>query len=325
MFLGIPYAVFGELLLFALVASMVFAAVGSPFLATICEWSGKVRKKVFLDKNGQHLAFMGMIMGLCTLPFTLAAWIQTWAGEWLLFHFGTDEFSVEALVHELLTPVSLLLVGVYLVALLLLLFYRSNWKAMKKQKGIHILTGAVAALAAGDTLFLGLAAQRAIQKYGSVFFADQSLPTFYSAATTIPVNSEFWPTAGLLFLFSLSAAGAYGLQFILMRRNKDDFGRDYYTYALKNTSKWALFSALPQFVILGWFFMLRVPVAAAADFNNPTVVFLYAAAALLLLAVVCWTFIARSAAPLRLKPLVYLGLFFLVLSLNCEALALMTT
>ncbi len=324
MFLGIPYAVFGELLLFALVASMVFAAVGSPFLATICEWAGKVRKKAFLDKNGQQLVYMGMIMGLCTLPFTLAAWVQTWAGEWLLFHYGKTEFSVNALLHELLTPVSILLIGLYLTALLLLIFYRSNWKAMKKQKGIHIFMGAVAALAAADTLFLVLAAQRAIQKYGSVFFADQSLPTFYSAAKNIPLTSEFWPTAGLLFLFSLSAAGAYGLQFILMRRNKDDYGRDYYNYALKNTSKWALFPALPQFAILGWFFMLRIPVAAAADFNNPTVVFLYAAAALLVLAVVCWTAIARSAAPLRLKPLVYVGLIFLILSLACESVALMT-
>ncbi len=324
MFLGIPYAVFGELLLFAFVASLVFAAVGAPFVAATSEWAGKAKKKVFLDKNGQHLAFMGMVFGLCTLPFTLAAWVQTWAGEWLLFHFGEADFSFNSLMHELLTPVSLLLLGLYLVALLLLVFYWSNWKAMKKQKGVHILMGMIAAFAAWDTLFLVMITQRTIQKYSNVFFADQSLPTFYSSIHAIPMNSELWPAIGLLFLFSLSAAGAYGLQFILMRRKKDDYGRDYYTFALKNTAKWALFPTLPQFVILGWFFMLRVPLSAASDFSNPVALFLYAAAACLLLAVICWTIIARSATPLRAKPLVFLGGLFLIVALTCESLALLT-
>lgn len=325
MYLGIPYALFGELLLFAFVASMVFAAVGAPFLAAISEWAGKAKKKVFLDKNGQHLAFMGVILGLCTLPFTLAAWVQTWAGEWLLFHFAEADFSFEDLAQELLTPVSLLLAGVCLIALLLQIFYWVNWKPMKQQKAVHIFMGFVASIVAFGALFLVMAAQRAIQIYSSVFFADQSLPTFYSAIKGIPLTSELWPSLGLLLLFSLSAAGACGLQFILMRRNKDDFGRDYYTYALKNTSKWALFPALLQFAVLGWFFMLRVPMTAATDFTNRTVVFLYAAAALLLLAVACWTVIARSAAPLRAKPLIFLGLLFLVLSLCCDAVALITT
>ncbi len=55
----------------------------------------------------------------------------------------------------------------------------------------------------------------------------------------------FW---NYLFL-SLAIAGAYLVFYLLLRRNKDDFGRDYYKFSVSNSSKW-VFSYIFAFIML---------------------------------------------------------------------------
>ncbi|THB64476.1 MAG: hypothetical protein D6E12_14790, partial [Desulfovibrio sp.] len=64
-----------KILLLSQVSLFVLAAAGSPAMATVSEILGRARKKVFLDKAAWHIATLGVILALATLPFTVGSWV----------------------------------------------------------------------------------------------------------------------------------------------------------------------------------------------------------------------------------------------------------
>ncbi len=114
---------------------------------------------------------------------------------------------------------------------------------------------------------------------------------------TVTIAQTALTAAELLVLF-LPVAYAVGIVWVFLRRNKDDFGRDYYIFAIKHLAKSAcISSAIYAAVALYIFFMyhniLFVPAQQMA-FGG-----IFAATAII--PCLLWAVITRSATPLRLK------------------------
>jgi hypothetical protein len=54
---------------------------------------------------------------------------------------------------------------------------------------------------------------------------------------------------------SLSAAAGLGLFYLIMRRNKDDWGRDYYRFAAPFLGKWQFVGGIGTLAVLAWLFL----------------------------------------------------------------------
>ena len=125
---------------------------------------------------------------------------------------------------------------------IVLLIYDLTWKKARDRRGLHIFLGCL-----GN---LGL-------KYGYwslvvaalVFFRDIPLT---SPAFLPPIRSAWWPLVSLWPVMSLSVAAGMGLFYLMLRRNKDDWGRDYYRFAVPFLGKWQIFSGLGAIGVMLW-------------------------------------------------------------------------
>ncbi len=106
-----------------------------------------------------------------------------------------------------------------------------------------------------------------------------------------------------IYLFlSIGCASLYGTFYLMVRRNRDDFGRDYYKFAIPACAKWVCF--IPVFMlvmIVEAFFVYRGTI--------PSLVWILLTVAFLL-SVVCLLFARKlisSPHPIRLKEIIILN------------------
>jgi len=277
----------------ALAALGLGAHLGGALVAWCSELSAKWGGPKFADKFGQQMAALslrGLAAAVLILGGGVAATRERSFGPVLDFveHFPKDMW--------------LWLGGGFLLGLVFLVLYTLSWKRLRRSKGAH--------LAAGLISLLGL--------WGAFGWLS-NLATGYAASRWLPgVELEaawlwlfavdhplLWCVCGLLVVLSLASTGALGCGYLLLRRNRDDFGRDYYRFAVHLGAKWALAAAglIPGFVALLWVvrqwqWIPQDPVGAAV---------LGLALAGQLAALGLWMRLVRSEHPMRLKGTISLG------------------
>jgi hypothetical protein len=200
-----------------------------------------------------------------------------------------------------------------------MVLYRFTWKALKPAKVLHALIGLLCWLGATATLVLFLGVKRTASAYPDVFPADPTLVSYFDALLTIPAGSYFWPLLAQAVPLSVGMAAGLGLGYLLLRRRDEDFGRDYYAFALRYTARWALCATLLQAVALVWMINNMVMASPVFNLQSPSIIALLVGLGLFLLACVCWVVVARSATPLRLKPLIVVALLLAVGGLVAES------
>jgi hypothetical protein len=270
------------MVLLALYSLLVLAAAGSTVVAPASEMLAKARKKVFLDKCGMQLADLGSLLGLCIL-------LGSATGTGVLLY--TTPLFRQAYAW----PPALAGAAAAALAVLLLLVYRFTWKPLKKRKGVHVPLGLLSLVASLAALMLVLAVKRQ--------FLLQGMPAPDAAASVadslrdllaISPTSAFWILLAQALLLLPTATGALGLVYLLLRRNRDDFGRDYYNFALPYSAKWALFPGLAQFGVMLWLGYDLMPRLGEAVLSNANVTAWLIGCALALLACLPWLVLARS-------------------------------
>ncbi len=119
----------------------------------------------------------------------------------------------------------------------------------------------------------------------------------------IPDAPEFWLAFGFTCLNSLCAAGMFGVAWLFLRRNKDDFGRDYYKYALHRASALALGGGLAGLALsaLVFFYPQGIQAHPPALGQVPSPELIGLGYALMFIACALWTVIRLSQLPLRHK------------------------
>ncbi|WP_272700753.1 hypothetical protein [Desulfovibrio sp. Fe33] len=273
------------------------AALGSPAIALLAELTAKSRKKVFFDKYGQQTASLGLVLIIALVLLCGAS-------------MGITMTKFPTLYEAYLTPGSpffngLAALGVFVVAGLI---YFLTWKKLRNAKAAHIAFGMLASLGA----FIGLAI---ILPAKLAFNFSQAEPAADALSSTTILAL---PMSAMYALLILSAAAALSLPYVITRRKKDDFGRDYYNFALRIAARWSLLPMIGFLACQGWLFSRLPEDIKTLVLGTPLA---YVWVALVAIGAICafiWLFMGRSESPLRLKGLAFLAaaLFWVMHALN---------
>jgi len=289
--------IIGLMLAPAFFSLLGMAGIGSPAIAVLGEISAKARKKVFYDKYGQQAGAMGLIL----LIFLIVIHGAT---------IGLGMARFPQLIQQNITPSSPFFAGTIGMGIFAAfgLIYFLGWKKMRNTKPLHIFLGLIAALA-------GLAAVAIVTPAKLTFNLSQGSPS-QEALAQIAIMGL--PMAVMYALLVLSAAAALSLTYLVIRRNKDDFGRDYYNFSLRLAARWAALPMIGFIGCQGWLFATLTEKIKTLVLGTPLA---YVWGGLTILGVACsviWIIIARSESPLRLKGLAFLAvaLFWLAQALN---------
>lgn len=268
--MALEYSIYNGLVT-ALGVMILGTSFGIPALAFLSEISGIVRQRVFMDKFARQTARLGLLFIYSILLAVAGAWAIIILylknpGSWIEYDIFWD-FSLY---------LCLLSAGLFSL-------YYFLWDRLKKIKSFHLALGALAVLSMKTFLALLFWAV-----YRELMVIPEVIPE---------LDSIFLPILAQIFIISLSGAAALTLAYLLLRRNRDDFGRDYYRFALGFGAKWAIFFILASPVTCIWLFMV-----AGNGFDFTYTAFPGAVYALaLILMVIVLSRIIRSDQPMRNK------------------------
>lgn len=272
-------------------------ALGSPIIAVLGELAAKTKNRVFYDKYGQQTASMGLILLLLLLTINGAA-------------IGVALVKFPQFFQKLMTPSQPILNAfiAFGVSLTLSLIYFLGWKKMRNAKGIHIIIGMGAAIASVACVAIIVPAKLMI---GLTIDAANT-----QATATYTVMAA--PLATMYAILIISAAAALSCAYLVIRRNKDDFGRDYYSFSLGLAARWAALPMIGFLACQGWLFAVLPENIKIMTLDTPLGIIWAAAVALGTICVGIWIMIARSTTPLQLKGLTFLaiGLLWLMHTMN---------
>jgi hypothetical protein len=270
-------------------------AFGSPIIAVLGELSAKAKSRVFYDKFGQQTASMGLVLLLMMLVIYGAA-------------FGIVLFKFPQFIQNFSEPTPPIINACFALGVFIILGipYYLSWQKMRKAKGIHIALGLGSAIASVTGIAIAVPAKLMI-----------GLSTDISR-TAIPTPDMAWPLATMYSILIISAAAALSCVYLVTRRKKDDFGRDYYNFSLRLAARWAAIPMIGFLACQGWLLATLPDKIRVMTLDTSLGIVWAAAAGLGVLCVVIWLVIARSTTPLQFKGLTFLaiGLFWLMHTLN---------
>lgn len=278
------YTVFlATLALCCLPLTLALAASGLPALAASLSLRPPKRLKVFRDKFGQQSTTFALFSGLFALlslaggAFTLAYRLPDVALFWLGWPLPDAPLA-----------------GCLAAAAFFLLTYRASWRALAGSRSLHALLGVLASLCGWAFGYLSLAALRH-------FLLSPTMPAAEQAFFLPEKTSAVWLMAPLILLLSLAAAAALGACYLLYRRDKDDFGRDYYNYVLKLCSRLALAATVLALGLQGALSWKLWPLVRDMPIRAPFFWIQSVSGAAALLACLLWALVLRGKNPLRMK------------------------
>jgi len=269
--------------LVSLPLSIALAASGLPLTSALLLLNPPKRVKVFRDKYGQQTATLCLLAGIVSVVGLAcgAAVIKIQfpaAGSfWLGWPLPT-------------APLAIVLV----ICAVLAIIYRATWQALKEKRAVQASIGVSATAAAWILGYLFVSFLRH-------FAATPSDPSTDPFLFLPPAVSYAWLLLPWVLGISLAMAGALSPLYLIYRRDKDDFGRDYYGYALKMAAKWATFSTLAALACQAGLFAILWPVVR--DLPIRPSFFWGEGLGLVCLVMACllWGLVLKNQNPLRLK------------------------
>lgn len=283
----------------AAVVSLILSACFGPFFAVASEQLSVARKRGFYAKTAQQAAQMTLFISVVVFA-TLAA-----GGAWLA--------HVEPTLLEFPYRLPLAVAGATLALALLLI---GLYVFMRPKKGpAGVLHGVLGLLSGGACMFAfflctGLARRliHTIPEINPALPWHEQLMAFF----IIPGDSFFWPLLLESVPLGFAFTAAFTTVWLLVMRNRQDFGRDYYSFALPYCAKWALAATLAA-VIAGVYAFFRGREIMLPELSQLPSLLLDALSILLpLLACLLWFLIIKSPHPMRRKFSVVIAWLFLL-------------
>lgn len=304
---------FVALATFGLVLSIALASLCAPLVSVATEICYGIRKKAFLDKCAMQISQSALVNAVFIL-FTLGA-------AALLF---LDQTQPE-LLRAPFSWKPFLLASPAFAAALLLLLYTGSWRALKKIRALHILLGLLAGGLSIALLFLGCLLTANIQQpmFFSFFWNNPpaALQALFADFLTTP---PMWAMVGYLFCAGVAFGMALAQIWLILRRHRADYGRDYYTFAMQYCARIALWFTLLSTALVGtvyWLLRQETPPGLSQP-HDPGILLI--AAGLPLCCCLLWLVVAKSPMPMRHKPGVVFGFLFSYVALCAQFLMLMT-
>jgi hypothetical protein len=253
-----------------------------PVLALFAKIMEIFKNKALYNHLARQFTQAGLVAALpILLTIFILCGLYSYIADWHnLIYSGVISFN-------LTSELALHLAAATFVSLLLLqgssLFF---WKKQRKHTTVQFLLLAATSLTALSTVFFALYA---------VFMPTESE---FSAVVSILASLPGGYVTGIL-LSSFCLASAWAGCWLLIRRSSDDFGRDYYNFAVRCCA-WAAFSLALACVISVITQTILMEQSFAANKTDISALIL----AVVVIQIVCcglWFFTARSIAPLRHK------------------------
>ncbi len=313
-----------------LILFFLLAAFSTPLLALSAESAYVLRRKAFYDKCALQISQAAFGIGI--FIFLLLAGGALYLGLHLPPDFSDESarlFRSEApgLTLQLWGQLGYMLFFVPpLTGLILFFAYLAVWPMLKKRRAAHLILGWLCALFMLALLLCTLVlAWNAQSSLLLVFLIHNPLPVL------LALLADFFasPAPPLIFacLVCLGLAAGAGLSqlWLIMRRFKADYGRDYYAFAMRYCARTALGFTLASLVCAcAVWLLLRSSVPP--ELTQPQDLGLtIIALGLPLSCCLLWFSIAKSETPLRHKPGAFFACVFLVIALCAQLLMLANT
>ena len=272
-----------DMLLVIIPAALLLAFAGMGFVAATARILAVIRQRSAYEKCARQLALCGMGLG----------WLLLVASRiWL--YFQPERFPAGSL-PSYLVEMSWLLLS---LAVLLSSIFFVLWRMLKNMAVLHmtigIFSGVMGCVALGVTIislrFLAAFAHPDTATIGMdrIFPLQWEAPFWTSVIYTLPL------------VFTMSAA--LGAFWLVLRRNRDDFGRDYYNTMIPWCATWAR---------NGWMLLWLLLLASAGiqiwhtwqggGFSQQEAILESSRILLWLIPALLWTMVCRSAIALRHK------------------------
>ncbi len=288
------------------------AALGSPLLAVICLTVGQLRGTQHPEAYARRLLRMALT---CALPACLllagATGLALYRVPWL-----RDWLQAAPLVPALLAVV----ITAYCVSLLV---WRVSRVAYRVRPDSPLPQAGALAVLAVAILWLALSLLRDLAAQAQAVLGAISVGGEGGIALAPLLKPDLSSTAPLLWaavlacsLASAMCAGAWSLEYLLLRRDHEPFGRDAFAHAMRLAARSALRSGLLALSFLPalWNHLTDLP-GQPAD-AQAVKALLISCGATIFLACSVWALLARSNRPCSRPALVHgaLGLVWLGLT-----------
>lgn len=301
-------------LLLACAVAAVLAAVGlaaafGPMLSVISIKLSALLKRAFYAKAAQQTAQMSLLCGLVASMLLAACFLWLASGEPALLLFP---YRLPTIVTGCAIAATLLLFGAYVL-----------WHPAKGLFIVpHTLLGLVAAHCSFASLFLcvGMIRQlfHTVPEIDPSLAWDAQLRLFF----IIPGDSFFWPLLLEAVPLGFAFAGAFAGVWLILLRQRQDYGRDYYAFALPYCAKWALFTTLLAIPAAVYAMLRGREIMLPELSHSPSLLLDVLSIALPLLGCALWTLVIRSEHPMRRKVSVFAAAFFLLMGFAGQILML---
>ncbi len=215
---------------------LTLAAVGLPLVGGVNELLARSHGQVFFKKSAQQASRLGLVL----LGYTLL--VGSGAGYMILSRSGGELTALFAL--PILLPLGLWL---GLAAL-----HGLTFAAMRNAGGLHACIGILAGLCG----IFGIHAVSALTRaaLGPLHAAPEAGAAGLSLAALLAPEfaAPLWPLSVHFALLAPAAAGGLGLIWLVLRRGRDDWGRDYYAFAMRLTARWTALPLLCALAVQAW-------------------------------------------------------------------------
>lgn len=303
-----------EVLLFcggaAVTLFFLLAACFGPFVSSIYDLRAISSGRGFYAKAARQIAQMNAL--LCVLAlffFAVCAWhIAPLWQEWLLPPYKTPFIITLACIAGGI-------VCTLLHAMLLSAKKTSNYAF----PCLGFLAGGLSAAAVlACTGFLRRALHTPFEQSDATMDSVSQIIAFFD----IPYDSFFWPLLAEAVPLGLTACAACATLWLLLMRDRQDYGRDYYAFALPSCARWAFAAALVTVPLGAYVFFAGQKIMLPELSHLPSFLLEILAVALPLIACGLWFSISRSAVPMRRKISVILAFLFFVGGFAAQVLIL---
>jgi hypothetical protein len=300
-------------LLLGLLCLLLFlqaASLGAPLLAAAAEGLFAARRKAFYDKCALQISQLACLLG-----------VAGFAVSGVFLCIGLQNLQPD--FPRQLPPLPLWLPG--LAAPLLSGLHLALRGPLKTRRVFRVplcLAAAAAAFAMqlACLLLLDILQDPPLtvpQPQNELFDGVWEAPLAVLAARLLSHadSPAFWPALVCPPVFGLAAAAALSQLWLIVRRGRADYGRDYYSFAMRYCARAALAATAAALTLAGGIFAL-LRTDFPGDFSQPPDLGLaLVAAGLPLSCCLIWLGIIKSDHPLRHKPGVLFACLFLLIAL----------
>ncbi len=315
-FSTIPWQEVGSYSLIILCSLAFLSLIGMPFMAIAGQTLSLIRERSSYAKCAKQITLLALYLGwiLCFVAF-IPLWLRLSPSILSLMHNQesiAQGLPFMAYFEPILTSIYLQ-VHVYtflllLAATILISVFYGYWSVWKQ----HRLFLQCLAIVAGCWYAMALYCVLCIIHADALFALGTEHTQSLNNFLTPNFGTSIWNVMPYILPLSFSFAAGFSAVWLLIRRNRDDFGRDYYAQMLPWCAAWARNAWLVFWIILLIITGLQwVNLLTQENYlTNPEFLRSMGFLIMWLIPGILWAMVVKSAYPLRHKATLILAFIF---------------